>query len=90
MELEVLDHQDDIILFTGNPAERMRQMQETAPSSPNPSGNATPSPSKAANTSASKAGPCSEPCSASTPTSSGQANRSPGGQTRPRSAGKPE
>ena len=30
MELEVLDHQDQIILFTGNPAERMRQMQETA------------------------------------------------------------
>ena len=30
MELEVLDHNDDIILFTGNPAERMKQMQETA------------------------------------------------------------
>ena len=30
MELEVLDHEDQIILFTGNPTERMRQMQETA------------------------------------------------------------
>ena len=29
-KLEVLDHQDEIILFTGNPAERMKQMQETA------------------------------------------------------------
>ena len=30
MELEVLDTHDEIILFTGNPAERMKQMQETA------------------------------------------------------------
>jgi hypothetical protein len=30
MELEVLDHTEEIVLFTGNPADRMQQMAETA------------------------------------------------------------
>ena len=30
VELAPIDHTDEIILFTGNPAERMKQMQETA------------------------------------------------------------
>ena len=30
MELEVLEPQDEIVLFTGNPADRMAQMAETA------------------------------------------------------------
>ena len=71
MELEVLDHEDQIILFTGNPAERMQQMQETAAILAEPVRQRHTVTIRAGNTSVLKAGRCSAPCSASTRTSSG-------------------